>query len=134
MCLVICSKTLNYFSISTYDLNPKPNSVLPILPIRSHRVSLVISHCQTLIILVSPMGSRSHRDGLGNSLLPLQYSRSHRDMQSVPPSLLGQISVSLITQIDPTEFEKSVKPSFGFTLTLAHRSQRVDPVSPTENL
>ena len=30
MCLVICSKTLNYFLTSTNDLNPKPKSVTPI--------------------------------------------------------------------------------------------------------
>ena len=35
----------------------------------------------------------------------LQYFRSHRDMQSAPPSLLGQLFVSLITQIGPTKFE-----------------------------
>ena len=31
MCLVICSKTLNYFPTSTNDLNLKPKSVTPIL-------------------------------------------------------------------------------------------------------
>ena len=34
----------------------------------------------------------------------LQLFRSHRDMQSVPPSLLDQLSVLLITKIGPTEF------------------------------
>ena len=46
----------------------------------------------------------SHTDGLVNSLLPIAISRSHRDMQSVPPSVLGQLSVSLITQIGTIEF------------------------------
>ena len=39
--------------------------------IRSHRVSSDISTAKTLINSVSPMGSRSHRDGLANSLLPI---------------------------------------------------------------
>ena len=42
-CLVICSKTLNYFLTSTYDLNQKSNSAPPILFIRCHRVSNVIA-------------------------------------------------------------------------------------------
>ena len=42
-CLMICSKILSYFPISTFDLNPKPNSDLPILSTRRHRVSLVIA-------------------------------------------------------------------------------------------
>ena len=43
--------------------------------------------------------------GLQTLCYLLQYFWSHRDMQSAPPSLLGQLSVSLITQIGPTEFE-----------------------------
>ena len=42
-CLVICSKALNYFLTSTYDLNQKSNSAPPILTIRRHRVSNVIA-------------------------------------------------------------------------------------------
>ena len=48
--------------------------------------------------------------GLQTLCYPLQYFRSHRDMQSAPPSLLGQISLSLITQIGPAEIEQSVLP------------------------
>ena len=43
--------------------------------------------------------------GLQTLCYLLQYFRSYRYMQSAPPSLLGQLSVSLITQIGPTEFE-----------------------------
>ena len=42
-CLVICSKALNYFPTSTYDLNQKSNSAPPILSIWRHRVSNVIA-------------------------------------------------------------------------------------------
>ena len=34
----------------------------------------------------------------------LQLFRSHRDKQSVPRSLSGQLSILLITKIGPTEF------------------------------
>src|SRR3954470_4626795 len=117
MCLMICSKILSYFPISTNDLNPKPNSVLPILSIQRHRVSLVISHCQTLANRLYRYGSRSHRDGIAISLFPFcNFSvspkeqigpteiamqtlcfpfvtfRSHRKSKSVPPSLPDQLS------------------------------------------
>ena len=42
--------------------------------------------------------------GLQTLCCLLQQFRSHRDMQSVPPSLLDQLSVLLITKIGPTEF------------------------------
>ena len=111
MCLVICSKTLNYFLTSTYDLNLKPKSVTLILPIRRHRVPLVISHCQTLISSVSPMGSRSHRDGLANSLLPIAIF-------SVPPRYA----------IGSTEF---AWPNLSFTY-YPNRSHRVWVIGQTE--
>ena len=110
-CLMICSKILSYFPTSTYDLNPKPNSDLPILSIRRHWVSHVISLCQTLISSVSPMGSRSHRDGLANSLLPIA-------MILVLPSYA----------IGPTEF---AWPTLCFTY-YPNRSHRVWVIGQTE--
>ena len=56
MCLMICSKILNYFLISTYDLNQKSNSAPPILSIRCHRVSDVIATATNPSKSVSPIG------------------------------------------------------------------------------
>src|SRR4051812_42386576 len=78
------------------------------------------------------MGSRSHRDELANSLLSVAIVSVPPRFATGPTEFAGQLSISLITQIGPIEFEYSVKPSFGFTLTLAHRSHRVDQVGPTE--
>ena len=38
----------------------------------------------------------------------------------------------VIAKIGLTEFMQSVSPRWGFALTLAHRSHRVDIVGPTE--
>ena len=125
MCLMICSKILSYFPTSTYDLNPKPNSDLRIIPIRRHRVSPVIATARN----------------------PNQFSLT--DGISVSPRWACKLSVTHCNILGPTEIcnrshrvclaksqfhllPKSVPPSFGFTLTLAHRSHRVDPVGPTE--
>src|SRR4051812_4169628 len=118
MCLMICSKILSYFPISTFDLNPKPNSVIPILSIRRHRISYVIRHCQNPSKSVSPIGisvsprwdcnltvyvhcpNRSHRvQAIGTTEIAMQTLcfpfvtfRSHRKSKSVPPSLPDQLS------------------------------------------
>src|SRR3954468_13503904 len=79
MCFVICSKTLSYFPTSTYDLNPKPNSVIPILSIRCHRVSYVISHCLNPSKSVSPIGiSVSPRWDCNLTVYVHCQNRSHR--------------------------------------------------------
>src|SRR3954465_2491062 len=57
MCLVICSKTLNCLPTSTYDLNQKSNSAPPILSIRRHRVSHVITTAKNPSKSVSSIGS-----------------------------------------------------------------------------
>ena len=132
MCLMICSKILSYFPTSTYDLNPKPNSVLPILSIRRHRVSLVISHCQTLISSVSPMGSRSHRDGLANSLLPIAIFSVPPRYAIGPTEFAWPTLCLLFAENGLTEFKQSVSPRWGFALALAHWSHRVDHVGSTE--
>ena len=104
-CLMICSKILSYFPTSTYDLNPKPNSALPILSIQRHRVSLVIATarnpnqfdltdgisvsprwtCKLSVTYCNTLGpteicNRPHRVCLTNSLFRLLP-------KSVPPSL-----------------------------------------------
>ncbi len=85
---------------------------------RSHRVSiqrhwvlLTQPLPETLINSVSPMGSRSHRDGLANSLLPIAIF-------SVPPRYA----------IGPTEF---AWPNLSFTY-YPNRSHRVWVIGQTE--
>ena len=111
-CLMICSKILSYFPTSTYDLNPKPNSDLPIISIRCHRVSLVIATAtnpRQIGLTDRDLGLTEM--GLQTLCYLLHYSRSHRDMQSVPPSCLANSLFHLLP--------KSVPPS------LSNRSNRV---------
>ena len=133
MCLMICSKILSYFPTSTYDLNPKPNSDLPIIPIRRHRVSPVIATARnpnqfglTDGISVSPRWACKLSVTYCNIFGPTEIcNRSHQDCNvnsvfpfcniSVSPSLPDQLSGKLIT--------KSVSPS------LCNRSHR-DYVMP----
>ena len=53
--------------------------------------------------------------------------------ESVPPSLPDQLLYVSITEIGHTEFMWSVSPRLSYAIALAHRSYRVDHVSPTEN-
>ena len=79
MCLVICSKTLNYFPTSTNDLNLKPKSVTPILSIQRHRVSNVIATATNPSKSVSPIGiSVSPRWDCNLSVYVHYQNRSHR--------------------------------------------------------
>src|SRR3954469_18837354 len=79
MCLVICSKILNYLSISTYDPNLKANSAPPILSIRRHRVSHVIATATNPSKSVSPIGiSVSLRWDCNLTVYVHYQNRSHR--------------------------------------------------------
>ena len=74
--------------LSHFQICPKPKVKLgPTDSFYLEPPSSVKPLPETLISSVSPMGSRSHRDGLANSLLPVAI-----------------ISVSPIHAIDPTEF------------------------------
>ena len=86
---MLCDMLQNPQQLSHIHIYPKPKCQT-----RPHRFDLsgatefiLHSHYQTLISSVSPMGSRSHRDGLANSLLPVVI-----------------ISVSPKCAIGPTEF------------------------------
>ena len=159
MCLMICSKILSYFPTSTYDLNPKPNSDLPIIPIRRHRVSPVTATARnpnqfglTDGISVSPRWAYKHSVTYCNILGPTEIcNRSHRDcnINSVFP--FCNFSVSPKEQIGRTEFAwptlwlanyqiRSHRVCvIGLTeITLCPNPNRIGPtelhVSPTENL
>ena len=102
-CLVICSKTLNYFLISTYDLNPKvklsPTDLIYLAPPSSLDLATARNPNQfdlTDGMSVSPrwackhsvaccnyfgpteICSRSHRVCLTNYLFAYYQNRSHR--------------------------------------------------------
>ena len=115
---MICSKSpqpLSHFHICpkpkvklgpTYLIHPAPPSSLDIATTRNpNQFGLTDG------ILVSPMGSRSHRDGLANSLLPIA-------LFSVPPRYA----------IGPTEF---AWPTLCFAY-YPNRSDRVYQFGPTE--
>ena len=70
-CLVICSKALNYFLISTYVPNQKLNSAPPILFIRRHRVSNVIATTTNPRQIGLTDRDLGLTDGIANSLLPI---------------------------------------------------------------
>src|SRR3954465_12413862 len=79
MCLLICSKILNYLPTSTYDLNQKSNSAPPILSIRRHRVSHVIATATNPSKSVSPIGiSVSPRWDCNLTVYVHCQNRSHR--------------------------------------------------------
>ena len=92
--------------LSHFHICPKPKVKLgPTDFVYSAPPSFIIfSHYQTLVTSVSPMGSRSHRDGLANSLLSVP-------IVSVPPRFAtGPIEFAwptfcfTYTQIGPIEF------------------------------
>src|SRR3954462_3341601 len=95
----------HYFPISTYDLNPKPNSVIPILSIRRHRVSYVISHCQNPSKSVSPIGiSVSPRWDCNLTVYVHCQTRSHQVCAIGTTEITMQILWLAYYQIGPTEF------------------------------
>ena len=115
MCLVICSKILNYLPTSTYDLNQKSNSAPPILSIRRHRVSHVIATATNPSKSVSPI------DGIVISLcMSITKIGLTEFEQSVLPRLQCKLSGNLLP--------KSVPPS------LSNRSHRVYLTNSLERL
>src|SRR3954463_1779959 len=105
MCLVICSKILNYLSISTYDLNQKSNSAPPVLSIRRHRVSHVIATATNPSKLVSPIGiSVSSRWDCNLTVYVHCQNRSHRVCAIDTTKIIMQIRWLAYYQIGPTEF------------------------------
>ena len=127
---MICSKALNYFLTSTYDLNQNSNSAPSKPSIRRHRVHLTKPLPKTQINSVSLMGSRSHRDGLANSLIAFcnnfgpteTYNRSHR------VCVIGLTEITLCpnpNEIGPTELTcRSHRKSYRSHFEL-NRSDRV---------
>ena len=129
---MICSKTLSHFLISTC---PKPKCQT-----RPHQLCLSGA---TEFHLIQPLPN-PNQFGLtdGISVSPrwaCKLSIAHCNnfglteiMQSVPPSLLDQLSVSSLQKsVPPSSCNRSHRDEV-FSLTLAHRSHRVDPVGPTE--
>ena len=134
-CLVTVFLYPQPLSLPKYVLNPKSNSAPPIFPIRPHRVDPRLSHCQTLTNRIHRNGSRSHRDGLANSLqsfaltsvspslqightemaLPtlcnrLHLLRSHQVLQIGLTEMACQLSVALLLHFGLTELMRSVPP------------------------
>ena len=93
------------------DIAPKPSITFPLQICPKPKVKLG----PTKISYSAPPSSldiataRNHNQfgltemGLQTLCCLLHKFRSHQNMKLVPPSLLGQLSVLLITQIGPTE-------------------------------
>jgi len=69
-CFVILLQNHQPVSLSKYVQTQNFNSSPPIFPTRSHRVHLDLASAKTLTDRIHRFGSRPHRDGLANSLLP----------------------------------------------------------------
>ena len=111
-CLVICSKTLNYFLTSTYDLNQKSKSAPSILLIQRHRVSNVIAtvtNPRQIGLTDRDLGLTEM--GLQTLCFPFVTFRSHRKSESVPPRLQCKFSVSFFVTFRSHRKSKSVPPS-----------------------
>lgn len=67
-CLVTELLNPQPLSLSKDVQNPHSNSAPLKFPIRSHRVHLDLATAKTLTNRIHRYGSRSHRDGLANSL------------------------------------------------------------------
>ena len=109
-CLVTVFLYPQPLSLPKYVLNPKSNSASPIFPIRTHRVDPRHSHCQTQTNRIHRNGSRSHRDGLANSLYSFVLTSVSPSLQIGHTEMACQLSVFVCTHFGLTEFCKSVTP------------------------
>ena len=83
--------------------------------------------------------TRPHRFDLSGATEFIWHSHCRNPNQfgltdgiSVSPRWACKFSVTCCNKIGPTEFVQLVKPRWGLTLTLAHRSHRVDHIGPTK--
>ena len=132
-CLVILLQNPQPLFLSKYVQNLNSNSAPPIFPTRSHRVHLHLATVKNLTIWFHRYGTRSHRDGPTNSLLPVAIILVSRKCAIDPTEFAWPTLYLLFAEIGLTEFKQSVSPRWGFALALAHRSHRVDLVGPTKN-
>ena len=131
-CLVTLLQNPQPLSPSKYVQNLHSNLAPLKIPIRSHRVHLDLATAKTLTNRIHRYGSRSHRDGLANSLqsfaitsVPPRFAnRSHRDGLPTLCCLIASLRSHRVDAIGATETR--------FALTIAQLSIRVVPVSPTE--
>src|SRR3989337_2470547 len=72
--------------------------------------SFGLSHCQTLTNRIHRYGSRSHRDGLANSLLLVAIILVPPRIAIGTTEMACQLSVALLLHFGPTELMQSVPP------------------------
>src|SRR3989337_3558010 len=102
-CLVTVLLNPQPLSLSKYVQNLHSNSAPPKISIRSHRVHLDLATAKTLTNRIHRYGSRSHRDGLANSLLLVAIILVPPRIAIGTTEMACQLSVALLLHFGPTE-------------------------------